>query len=103
VITDFNARRKRRMESGVKSSKLLKVSELADWLGLKQSWVYAHADDLGAFRLGKYLRFSLPRVLKILEVGVDVATNVNLPTRRPPLTPIEKDTCDGQGTDSEQI
>ena len=46
---------------------LLTVQEVADLLRLKPSWVYAHADDLGAFRLGKYLRFSLPRVMERLE------------------------------------
>jgi hypothetical protein len=45
------------------------VSELAELLKLKPSWVYDHADDLGAFRLGKYLRFSLPRVMERLERG----------------------------------
>jgi hypothetical protein len=46
---------------------LLTVQEIADLLRVKPSWVYDHADDLGAFRLGKYLRFSLPRVLERLE------------------------------------
>ena len=46
---------------------LLTVQELADLLKLKPSWVYEHADDLGAYRLGKYVRFSLPRVIQRLE------------------------------------
>jgi hypothetical protein len=33
-------------------------------LRLKPSWVYEHADELGAYRLGKYLRFALPRVME---------------------------------------
>jgi excisionase family DNA binding protein len=42
----------------------LTVQEVADRLRVKVSWVYAHADDLGAYRLGKYLRFSWARVLE---------------------------------------
>jgi excisionase family DNA binding protein len=43
------------------------VNELAKRLQLKSSWVYAHADELGAYRLGKYLRFSWTRVLEFLD------------------------------------
>ena len=46
---------------------LLTVQQVADQLHLKSSWVYAHADDLGAYRLGKYLRFRWDRVLARLE------------------------------------
>ncbi len=46
---------------------LMTVEEIAARLKLKRSWVYANADRLGAFRLGKYLRFSWPRVLERLE------------------------------------
>jgi predicted DNA-binding transcriptional regulator AlpA len=49
--------------------RLLTVSEVADLLRVKSSWVYDHADDLGAFRLGKYLRFALPRVMERLQRG----------------------------------
>ncbi len=48
---------------------LLTVSEVALRLRVKASWVYAHADDLGAYRLGKYLRFSWERVLAYLQRG----------------------------------
>ena len=34
------------------------VTEVASLLRVKRSWVYANADFLGAYRLGKYLRFS---------------------------------------------
>ena len=47
--------------------RLLTVGEVADLLRVKSSWVYDHADDLGAFRLGKYVRFSLPRLMERLE------------------------------------
>ena len=59
------------------------VNELAELLRLKPSWVYEHADDLGAFRLGKYLRFSLPRVMERLERGDVGCTDVGVPTQRP--------------------
>ena len=56
---------------------LLTVSEVADLLRVKPSWVYDHADDLGAFRLGKYLRFSLPRVMERLETGQSLGPQHN--------------------------
>ncbi len=46
---------------------LLTVDEVAIRLRVKRSWVYGHADALGVFRLGKYLRFSWRRVLEHLE------------------------------------
>jgi excisionase family DNA binding protein len=50
-------------------SDLLTVEEVAARLRVKSSWVYTHADELGALRLGKYLRFSWERVLAHLERG----------------------------------
>jgi hypothetical protein len=49
------------------NSELLKVEDIAARLRVKVSWVYSHAEELGAFRLGKYLRFSWDRVLERLE------------------------------------
>jgi hypothetical protein len=46
---------------------ILTVGELAERLQLASSWIYANADSLGAYRLGKYLRFSWRRVLARLE------------------------------------
>lgn len=46
---------------------LMTVEEIAARLKLKKSWVYTHADRLGAFHLGKYLRFSWERVVASLE------------------------------------
>ncbi len=40
------------------------VDEIAARLHVKQSWVYSHADALGAYRLGKYLRFDWNRTLE---------------------------------------
>jgi hypothetical protein len=54
------------MERTDSTQELLVVSEVSRRLKVKPSWVYSHADDLGALRLGKYLRFSWPRVLERL-------------------------------------
>ena len=32
--------------------RLLTAAEVSEWWGVERSWVYAHADDLGARRLG---------------------------------------------------
>ena len=56
---------------------LLTVSEVADLLRVKSSWVYDHADDLGAFRLGKYLRFSMSRLMERLESGQSLDSQPN--------------------------
>lgn len=50
---------------------LINVEEVAKRLQVHTSWVYAHSTDLGAFRLGKYLRFSWSRVLKRLDRSED--------------------------------
>lgn len=77
---------------------LLTPEELAVRLRVKRSWVYGHADELGAYRLGKYLRFSLSRVLERLEAGAVESQDVNPPTQRPPLTPIKNETSGDHGT-----
>jgi hypothetical protein len=46
---------------------ILTVHEIAGRLRVAPSWVYGHARLLGAFRLGKYLRFSWARVLERLD------------------------------------
>ncbi len=50
---------------------LITVQEVATRLQLKESWVYNHADQLGAYRLGKYVRFSWPRVLERLDASAE--------------------------------
>ena len=47
--------------------KLLRVEEVAELLRVPASWVYRNADDLRAYRVGKYLRFSWDRVLEGLD------------------------------------
>jgi len=46
---------------------LLTVEDLAALLRVPRSWVYSHSQGLGAYKLGKYLRFSWSRVLERLE------------------------------------
>jgi excisionase family DNA binding protein len=45
---------------------LLTVDEVALRLCVSRNWVYNHASEIGAYRLGKYLRFSWSRVLERL-------------------------------------
>ena len=45
---------------------ILTVPEVAKRLRVAPSWVYGHADFLGVYRLGKYLRFDWNRVLERL-------------------------------------
>ena len=44
------------LASDPKAEEILTVEQIADRLQLKASWVYAHADQVGAYRAGKYLR-----------------------------------------------
>lgn len=74
---------------------LLTVQEIARRLRLKPSWVYEHADELGAYRLGKYLRFALPRVMERLEKGRIGCPEVGSSTQRPSPTPTNGDTNNG--------
>jgi hypothetical protein len=72
------------------SESLLNVGELGVLLQVKPSWIYSHADELGAFRLGKYLRFALPRVLERLEEGAACLSKFKPPTQRPSPTDTNK-------------
>jgi hypothetical protein len=67
----------------ITTADMLTVQELALLLRVKASWVYGHADDLGAYRLGKYLRFSWARVTERLErsqVGLGVGVSAQRPS-----------------------
>lgn len=48
------------------AQELLTVDDLATRLRVPRSWVYSHSQGLGAYKLGKYLRFSWDRVLERL-------------------------------------
>lgn len=84
------------------STHLLNVQELAEELGMKCSWVYDHADELGGFRLGKYIRFDLARVLGRLRQGPIDPGNVKHPTPRPISTTTKPNASDQLGTNQEQ-
>lgn len=74
------------LSSSGRSDEILTVPEVARRLRVATSWVYANADLLGAFRLGKYIRFSWGRVLSRLEqrsVRVDVGVTAQRPSREP--------------------
>jgi hypothetical protein len=81
---------------------LLTVQELANLLRLNPSWVYLHADELGVYRLGKYLRFSMLRVVERLQKGPIASAAVGSSTQRPASTATKKGGSNGQGTDEEQ-
>jgi hypothetical protein len=67
----------------INSTELLTVAELAQRLRVAPSWVYGHADLLGAYRLGKYLRFTWSRVLERIEGPARI--NVGVAAQRPSL------------------
>jgi hypothetical protein len=67
-------------------SGLLTVPELANRLRVKASWIYCHVDELGAIRLGKYLRFSWATVMNRLAEASDRQSSQNrvgVPAQRP--------------------
>ena len=65
-------------------AEFLTVEEVAGRLRLKPSWVYKHADELGCYRLGKYIRFYWPRVLERLEGAPKDGSLVGAAAQRPP-------------------
>jgi hypothetical protein len=69
-------------------NEILTVLEVAERLRVRPSWIYGHADLLGAYRLGKYLRFSWNRVLERLEQLS--AGNVGAAAQRPAPRPIDQ-------------
>jgi hypothetical protein len=64
---------------------LLTVYEVAAKLRLPKSWVYSHADELGAYRAGKYLRFDWRIVTQRLAAGI--GRDAGVPKR--PSPPIQ--------------
>ena len=56
-------------DRGVRETQeLLTVEDLAALLKVPRSWVYSHSGDLGAYRLGKYIRFDWERVRERLPM-----------------------------------
>ena len=58
--------------------RLLSATEVSEWWGVRRSWVYQHADQLGAIRIGDGER---PRLRFDLE---QVARHLNQPSPRAP-------------------
>lgn len=60
------------------SARLLTPSEVAAWFGVSRTWVYAHADELGAMRLGTgpkaRLRFDVSRVTSAISLPASNGT-----------------------------
>jgi hypothetical protein len=76
-------RREKGMNQPVTEVGLMTVGELAARLRVRASWVYSHADCLGVYRLGKYLRFDWDRVLERLEHPNGRDSHVGSATQRP--------------------
>jgi hypothetical protein len=91
------------MERAADYEGFLTVSEVAARLRVRSSWVYEHADDLGVYRLGKYLRFSWSRVLERLEHRDTETSHVGPSTQRPVPLGTKQKTYNARGTDEEQI
>jgi len=67
-----------------KDHQVLTVAELAERLRVGHRWVYEHADQLGAYRLGKYLRFDLSRVMERVGKGKIGAQSLGSQPNDPP-------------------
>jgi hypothetical protein len=83
-------------------NQVLTVPELAYRLRVAPSWVYAHAEVLGAYRLGKYLRFDWNRVLDRLSAGPIEKADVGVAAQRPSREPMNAEGCGARGTRREQ-
>jgi hypothetical protein len=91
--------REKGMNQAVTQDDLMTVSELAARLRVTASWVYTHADSLGVYRLGKFLRFDWDRVLDRLEHPNGRDSHVGLQNQRPTPTLTKEDESYGQGTE----
>ena len=45
------------LDARLNYSELLTVEDVAAGLKVRSGWVYRHAEELGVYRVGKYLRF----------------------------------------------
>ena len=87
------------MNQDVTQDGLMTASELAARLRVTSSWVYSHADNLGAYRVGKYIRFDWGRVLERLEHPNGRDSHVGLQNQRPTPTLTKEDKSYGRGTE----
>jgi hypothetical protein len=84
------------------SHEMLTVPEVAERLRVPASWVYGHAELLGAYRLGKYLRFEWRRVLGQLRAAKKSKQALGSQPQRPSLAQIDSRVYDTHGTTREQ-
>ena len=68
---------KSKVQDWTESQQLLTVAEIAARLRVPSSWVYGHSHELGAFRVGKYVRFTWERVISRLEVSTKLGSQPN--------------------------
>lgn len=54
-------------ETSIMSDRLVSVKALASHLGVPTGWVYAKKDRLPHVRVGKYIRFDINEVLRVLR------------------------------------
>jgi hypothetical protein len=84
------------------SEVLMNVQEIAEWLGVRPSWVYSHADSLGAIRVGKYLRFLPEEALRRLRAEQSNEGTVGSSAQRPAVKYVNSTDSKEQRTDAEQ-
>jgi hypothetical protein len=72
-----------RLEPPARTPRLLSASEVAEWWGVERSWVYEHAHQLGARRLGTgqrpRLRFDPDEVAERLAALQEERTSGSVP------------------------
>jgi hypothetical protein len=96
---NFNNERRQGVTPAV-APEILTVSEVAIRLRVAPSWVYGHADFLGAFRLGKYLRFDWGRLLQ--RLAGQERSLVGVAAQRPQTEAMNSEGCNERGTTREQ-
>jgi DNA-binding GntR family transcriptional regulator len=76
------------LRSGRDSGELVDANEIARRFGVSRAFIYEHAEELGALRLGPgpgaRLRFDPAEVGRLLEGRANVETTVTKPPRRKP-------------------
>lgn len=59
------------------TNEFMTVGDVAKRLQVPPSWVYSHAQELGAYKLGKYIRFDWERVTRHLPLLVRASNDPN--------------------------
>jgi hypothetical protein len=77
------------LEAGTPTAQLLTAAQVAERFGVSRDWVYEHADELGAVRLGDgprgRLRFDVEKVTTAL--AAEPSTGAKRPPRQRRSTP----------------